>query len=383
MESLDSHKIVDPSSPDAVRVQLRAILLDEIRQGVYKPNKRIPSERELSERYKASRASIREAIAELISEGVLFRAGGRGTFVSDQSAALAKAQDQNRQIGFWINEDIFHFIQAGYTRILTGAEEICRASGYVLAFHAVTEDREAVALLFSESSGRPLAAGNLVAGGLRRSVMERIEQLGKPVVVVDPMIRTPVDTIDSVHIDYAAGTREAVRHLVELGHQEIGFIGFAGTVKYDAFWMSLEELGVHFHPRYAQFLDLPDVVPSVLTGFQSMNRLLAHEKRPTAVVVVNDHIAQGALEALSVSGLTVPEEMSLIGYDDIGQAGLPLTTVRCDLVETGRLAARALLDRIANPSLPPRQIVVPVTLVVRRSTGPCLKAAQVAEHVPA
>src|SRR4051812_33202542 len=95
---------VDSTSPVPVRMQLRSILLKAVAEGVYKPNQRIPSERDLSEQYQASRASVREAIAELISEGVLFRSGGRGTFVSE--VAKLRAKVEYRQLGFWISEDI-------------------------------------------------------------------------------------------------------------------------------------------------------------------------------------------------------------------------------------------------------------------------------------
>src|SRR5699024_4716938 len=105
-------RTIDANSPVPVRRQLRAILVAEIDDGVYLPNLRIPSERDLAERYAASRASVREVIAELISEGLLFRSGGRGTFVSERTARRAEAPPEvYRQIGFWISEQIFHFIQ--------------------------------------------------------------------------------------------------------------------------------------------------------------------------------------------------------------------------------------------------------------------------------
>ena len=365
-------RTIDANSPVPVRLQLRSILIAEIDDGVYLPNQRIPSERDLAERYAASRASVREVIAELISAGLLFRSGGRGTFVSERPARRGETPPEvYRQIGFWISEQIFHFIQAGYTRILTGAEEECRAAGFSLAVHSIREEAQSLDLLFANDGQRPEAAGHIVAGGLRKSILERIERLNKPLALVDPLLRTQVEGIDTVRIGYGAGTREAVRHLVGLGHREIGFIGFPASEKYEAFWHALEENGVPYAPRFVQFLQLPDLAPSAITGFQAMNRLLAAPTRPSAVIMANDYLALGALEALAIAGVAVPEEMSLIGFDDIGQGGVPLTTVSCDLVEAGRLAARAVLDRIADPSQPCREAVVPVKLLARRSSGVC------------
>jgi LacI family transcriptional regulator len=363
---------IDSNSPVAVRLQLRTILLAEIESGRYPRNQRIPSERDLSERYGASRASVREAIAELISSGILFRAGGRGTFVSESRPAPADGRSEYRQLGFWISAEIFHFVQAGYTRILTGAEEVCRNQGYALAFHSVNEEKESVELLFGENTRHPATDGHIIAGGLRNSTLERIERLGKPLVIVDPLMRRNPDSFDCVRIDYAAGTLEAIRHLVELGHREIGFIGFANSEKHDAYWRALEKFQMPYLPRFVQFLEVPDLAPSMIIGFQCMNRLLAAEQRPTAVLMANDHIAIGALEALAIAGLKAPDDMSIVGFDDIGQGAVALTTVQCDLVETGRIAAQSLLDRIHHPDQPPRELVVPVNLIVRRSTSPAV-----------
>ena len=84
-------KMVDENSPEKVSMQVRNLVLEEIRKGVYLPQQRIPSERVLSESYGASRSSVREAIAQLISEGVLLRAGARGTFVSERPGGRGPA----------------------------------------------------------------------------------------------------------------------------------------------------------------------------------------------------------------------------------------------------------------------------------------------------
>jgi DNA-binding LacI/PurR family transcriptional regulator len=368
-------KTVDSNSPVPVRSQLRAILMEEIRTGVFAPNQRISSERDLAERYGASRASIREAIMELISSGVLFRAGGRGTFVSEDRPPAPVAEDHSRRIGFWISAEIFHFVQVGYTRILSGVQELCREHHCALDFHAVDEDLESLSSLFQENPQQTAASGHIIAGGLRSSTFERLRNLEKPLLVVDPLTRQKMDGIDRVRIDYAGGTREAVRHLADLGHREIGFIGFPNSEKYETYWTALEEQQLRYVPRFVQFLQMPDLAPSMMAGFQSMNALLASPERPTAVLVANDFIALGVLEALSIAGLSVPEDMSVVGFDDIGQGKIPLTTVSCDLVNTGRTAASKLLERLQNPDKPAEEITMPVKLITRRSTGPAVDAA--------
>jgi GntR family transcriptional regulator, arabinose operon transcriptional repressor len=363
-------KSVEANSPITIRLQVRSLLLDEIKSGLYRPNQRIPSERDLAERYRVSRASVREAIAELISTGVLFRAGGRGTFVAERRPGDGAAAQQFHQFGFWISSEIFHFVQSGYTRILTGVEEVCRSQGYALEFHSVNEEKESLEPLFSPNPQRPAPAGHIIAGGLRSSTLDRLQHLGKPLVLVDPLMRRQPGEFDCVRIDYASGTRQAVRHLAELGHREIGFIGFASSEKYEAYWRALEEFQLPYLPRFVQFLEVPDLAPSVTVGFQRMNALLSLPASPSAVLVVNDYIALGALDALSISGLSVPDHMSIVGFDDIGEGSVPLTTVRCDLVEAGHMAAHRLIERLDRPEMPPGESVLPVNLIVRRSTAP-------------
>jgi LacI family transcriptional regulator len=265
-----------------------------------------------------------------------------------------------------ISSEIFHFVQSGYTRILTGVEDVFRSQGFALDFHSLNDDITPL---------EATAAGHIIAGGLRNSSIERLQHLGKPLVVVDPMMRRKPQGIDCVRIDYANGTRIAMKHLAELGHRDIGFIGFAGSEKYDAYWHALEEIGLPYQPRFVHFLEMPDRAPSMAVGFQCMNALLAQKDRPSAMLVVNDYIALGALEALSIAGLSVLRDISIVGFDDIGEGSVPLTTVRCDLVETGRMAAKRLIERLGSPETPAEELVLPVTLLVRRSTASALHAA--------
>jgi LacI family transcriptional regulator len=176
-------------------------------------------------------------------------------------------------------------------------------------------------------------------------------------------------------MDYAAGTRMAMEHLIGLGHTEIGFIGFAGSEKYEAFWQKLEAAGLHYNPRYVQFLQASELVPGILAGYESMQKLIAGGRLPTAVLITNDYVAVGAMEALSIAGISVPQEISLVGFDDLAQSSIALTTLKADLVELGRIAARLLLDQIAGHA-DTAGTVVPLDLLVRGSTAPPLRVGE-------
>jgi len=350
---------ISSDSPISVRHQLLTILTEQIRQGKYTAGRRFPSERVLAEEFKISRASVRETVTQMIAQGLLSRVAGRGTFVAEPPLENEQKSDSSRQIGFWISERIFHFVQAGYNQILSGFTEACRLSDCRLRFFPVSDS--------GSVSDADSLDGSIVVGGLRRDLMERLSQSGSPLVLVD--LLNSSDEV-SVSIDYAMGTRAAIDHLYELGHRNIGFMGFPNSDKYDSYWKSLNSHGLLYHPEYVEFFDSSDLMPGMLAGYRAMQKLLSRGPRhPTAMLITNDNAALGALEALEIAGLTVPGHMSIVGYDDLGVTSTPLTTIRADLVQVGRIAARDLLRWIETGSRPEDRSTVPVELIVRASSS--------------
>jgi DNA-binding LacI/PurR family transcriptional regulator len=364
-----SPRKIDSNSPNSIRSQLRVILQKEISEGVYKNGQRFPSERSLAERFGVSRASVRETIAQLISDEVLFRTVGRGTYVTEPSSVL-RTGVASRQIGFLISEEIFHFVETGYKQILTGIAEYCRQMGFTLVFHSVGDEEG-----YSQSDSAKRGNGSdldgyLVVGGIQRRLLERLKQQGKPIILVDLLITN--GGAPSVAIDYASGIRQAVEHLFALGHKDLGFIGFAESAKYESFWSSLESLGLTYHPRLVQFLNPTDLQPSIMAGYKAMQKMLATPGGlPSALIATNDLVALGAMEALSIGGIPVPGGLSIVGCDDLGQnTDPPLTTLRVDWVGFGKLATQFLLEKLDRGiTVEDKHMVFPVELVVRASTS--------------
>jgi len=327
-----SNKVIQPDNPISVRTQLRDILLQEIKEGHFSEGGRIPSERDLASKYGISRASVRETITELINAGILFRTVGKGTYIVTASARV-QAAPQIRNIGFPISEDIFHLVgDAGLP-----------------------------------TDGSLKLSGCVVVGGLRRNSLERLKEGGIPFVLVDLLLKDEAADVTAVTIDYAGGTRMAIEHLFRLNHRQIGFIGLSGSEKYNAYWQSLEEFGLAYNPRRVEFLPAMDLEPGILAGFHAMQKMIAKSQLPTALLVTNDYVARGVMEALSVGGIGVPRQISVVGYDDLGvNTTQPITNIRVDLDQVGRLAMDALNRRIEGNA---EQTVVPVSLVVRGSTA--------------
>jgi LacI family transcriptional regulator len=172
----------------------------------------------------------------------------------------------------------------------------------------------------------------------------------------------------------AAGIAAAVDHLVELGHRSITHLAgpqqlSTGTARADAFRAAMRAHGLRI--RRADIVECDGY--TVPAGFAAAHRLVATNRALTAIVAANDMIAIGALQALHSDGLRCPDDVSVVGFNDmpfVDQLSPPLTTVRLPQYEVGVQAAQLLLDRLANPATSAKSVVLPVALVTRGSTGP-------------
>jgi LacI family transcriptional regulator len=198
----------------------------------------------------------------------------------------------------------------------------------------------------------------------------RVVESSIPVIGVDLDIAGP--QASWVASDNVGGARLAVRHLRELGHTRIATItGPAatrpGSDRLIGYRAELQALGIEYRPDYEQAGDFYRE-----SGEHSMQALLALPEPPTAVFVASDMMAVGALEAVREAGLRIPEDVAIVGFDDIQLASFvdpPLTTIRQDRVGLGQAAGQALVEQIENPDRPLAALTLPVELIVRQSCG--------------
>lgn len=188
------------------------------------------------------------------------------------------------------------------------------------------------------------------------------------------------DDCDCVSLHFEGAVRDALAHLLEQGHKRIGYVGGDETVNRLGAGLTPLQL---IDPRRSMFRSVLTGrglyrseydIPSIWTpagGYEGMLRLLEAEERPTAVLIGSDPMAVGALRALQENGVNVPEEMSIIGFDDIEISAYlhpPLTTVRAHTELMGRTAAQLLLERIEGREAA-MHVKVNTKLIVRESSG--------------
>jgi DNA-binding LacI/PurR family transcriptional regulator len=183
-----------------------------------------------------------------------------------------------------------------------------------------------------------------------------------------------------IGIDDRAAARQAAEHVRQLGHRRVGVLAFVTALDREGelvLDMSVERLAGYEEGLGATWNDatVRTCRPNATEPARKATLdLLRSDAPPTAILAMSDVLATGALQAAAEIGIRVPEDLSLVGFDDGPSAALtspPLTTIAQPHEEKGRLAAEWLLEDIASP--PPRRhrkAILPTTLVVRNSTGP-------------
>ena len=214
-----------------------------------------------------------------------------------------------------------------------------------------------------------------VDGFLLLNTPVEFEQSTVPVVAISA--HRKVAGVTNIVVDHYRAAMLALQHLYDLGHRKIAFMrGPEVIIDSDFRWSGIlhvaRELGLQVRPELTTRLEMSSWSPEL--GYLPMKAMLERTRDFTALFCFNDISAVGAIRAIQDAGLRVPEDISVIGFDDIISAAYyrpSLTTVRQPLREMGTVGAELLLDRIAHPEKPyPDEIVMQPELIVRESTGP-------------
>ncbi len=254
--------------------------------------------------------------------------------------------------------------------IFRGIDDVLATHNYEVMLYT-THRRRTKESAYVNMMARGLADGLLIV--LPRQPEAYIESLRArdfPYVLID---QVGIDENDvSVTATNFQGGYDATTHLIELGHRRIGKItGWMDMVsardRLEGYKAALSDHGIPVDPELIVIGDFEKI-----SGYQGAATLLDLAAPPTAVFASNDVMAQGALELFRERSLQVPQDISLVGFDDIPIAAIlnpPLTTLRQPMVEMGRLATQMLLDWISDPEQKPASVILPTELIHRESTS--------------
>jgi GntR family transcriptional regulator, arabinose operon transcriptional repressor len=347
--------------------QIKKQLREEILAGRYELGSRMASERVLVDRFKVSRRIVRQALKYLETERLVLRQQGRGTFVSNPVHTRDTEMKQTGIVAVLVPD-----LAYAYDRTIQGASSLMVKRGYSVATGCnYTKADEATCLGAFIQSG---VVGVLLSprSPETRSQYETLLKNNIPVVFIDVVIQGYQE--DYVEIENMAGTKLATQHLIELGHRRIAYVSHHPDQYYvpgirerrSGFLATCVQAGLA--PPAEWILEKP-----VEETLAQVAALLKSEDRPTAFVTYNDNWALRVIRTARQIGLKVPEDLSVVGFDNSVMAGeydIPLTTVDPEHREMGVAAAELLLHKIENPiPRPKRGIFILPHLVLRTSTA--------------
>jgi DNA-binding LacI/PurR family transcriptional regulator len=321
----------------------------------------------------AERAGVSKSLVSLVMRGAPNVSDEKRDAVTRAAEEIgyrpnAVARSLVRRRSFVIGVMVSDLHNPYFTEVMDGIEDSARASGYHALFNsggrAAAGEADAIDTLLQLRTDGVVMAGPVLATRKIAHVAASV-----PVVVVARHSRSPAH--DSITNDDRMGAGLAVDHLVALGHRHIAHVdGGTGAGAPQRLAGFLDAMGRHGLESSAT------VVPASFTeegGREGVTALLRQRDGVTGIFVGNDLAAVGALDALHQRGLRVPQDVSLVGYDNIALAGLGhinLTTIDQPRREMGVTAVRLLLERREEDRRTARHLVVPPSLVVRGSTGP-------------
>ena len=356
------------------RPKYQEIVLDlrkAITLGEYKEGQRLPSEAQLVKRFSTSRITVQRALKDLQHQGLIDRRAGSGTFV--------KRVDRTEKFVFGLlipglgETEIFEPICQGMARA-------GRAGGHALLWGDTThtsgnkeqQTRELCEYYISRDvTGVFFAPVELTPNkdNVNLWVLDALDKARIPVVLLDRCVfhYPKRSSFDLVGIDNRRAGYTVTDHLLRHGCKRLVFLAApysAPTVdaRIDGFRDALRDHNIHDEPLV--HIGSPDE--------SSMIRAALSKLKPDGFVCANDSTAAHLMRTLDQLGVRVPEEIRIVGIDDVRYAGLlgvPLTTVRQPCREIGEVAITLMLDRIAHPGMPSRDILLDCKLVVRDSCG--------------
>jgi GntR family transcriptional regulator of arabinose operon len=360
--------IIDTNSFIPKYFQIKEYLLKYFKEKNIKDNEKIPSENELIGIFRVSRNTVRQALDILEREGIVYKEQGKGTFFSK------KQLKRNFIIGV-ISVAASKYI---YFDIINGIEEYCHENKYsiILSNSKANPEKEKQALDSMLEKGidgliiEPALSYNITKDSY---IFKRLSNLEIPVLVIDVIIQglnLPTLTLDDIKCGY-----EATEYLLQKNHKKIAFVykkGFvASEYRLKGYLNALRDHDIKINETYiAGFYEKDEVENNEIAGICT-RKLLELDHPPTAIFYYNDESAVPGIKAIINCGLRVPDDISVLGFDDSDYAdfsNIQLTTFIHPKKNMGLQAAKMIIDEIESPGTLHKKIYYINTKIIERSS---------------
>jgi LacI family transcriptional regulator, purine nucleotide synthesis repressor len=286
----------------------------------------------------------------------------------------SNAKEESRVIRFIIYKKHGYVVSDTpfFSALIEGIERECRAEGYEMIISHVISGEDDIEDIYQIVKQDQVAGVLLLATEMEEADLEPFKNLSVPSVILDSYFKNA--DFDYLLINNTKGTHQAVMYLVEKGHVKIGCLGSSKPInnfkfRYEEYTRTLSESNLSKDTDFELFLE-----PTLEGAYRDMKKILeaGGRKLPTAYFAFNDIIALGAIRAMKEHGISVPEQVSVVGFDDMPFAEISsprLTTVRVHKQYIGKMAVRRLLQKISEADEVKLKIEINTELVIRESVG--------------
>ncbi|MBN1933421.1 MAG: LacI family DNA-binding transcriptional regulator [Anaerolineae bacterium] len=312
-------------------------------------------------------------VSRVLNDSSLVKAGTKAKVLQTMEALGYQPSASARSLSLSSTETIaliFPRVSGPFfSEVIQGAEVEARQCQYHLLIYSVhtSQDHEHLLRFLSAKVDGMILAASCVSSAYVR----KLEQQHIPFVLLGQEKEGIV--ADSIMPDNQQGAYDLMTHLIELHrYQRIAFVGQSqdtahSHARYEGYCQALQRADLSLDATLVMCGDFDES-----SGYLAMAQLLELSEPPQAVFFANDQMALGALAAAREKNVRIPDDVAVVGFDDIQMATYvqpPLTTVRQEIRQQGVLTVQRLLERIGNPDLEARTVVLPTQLVVRRSCG--------------
>lgn len=363
-------------------MQVREIIRSRIEKEEMKPMDPLPSEEDLCNEFNVSRITVKRALEDLKKEGYIFRIKRKGTFVNSQNR-----QKEEKSNNFKVGRQTIAFIVPDIedifvSEIYKGIEKTSSQNGYEIITMSSGKEPE------KEISNIEFLIESDIKGAIifpywgRFNILQILKLKKKkfPFVLIDRYFRD-VST-NTVIVDNFEGACKAVKYLIKLGHKKIAHIMgvdcTANEDRFEGYRKALDDEEISFNPSFVRRIQPFEregsirFEPDDVGGYNEAKVLFSQKEKPTAIFAGNDYIALGCYKSAKELKIKVPEDVSIVGFDDLKFAShleVPLTTVKQPKYEIGNKACELLVKNIKGLTKL-EKTVLQTELVIRKSCSP-------------